>query len=87
MITQQKYILDLLKKMSFIDAKPLLTLVASGQQLSLYDDEPFSNPPTYRSIVGALQYLIISHPDLVYVVNQVCQFMHQPSSIHWTAIK
>lgn len=82
LLTQQKYILDLLKKTGFLDSKPVSTPVQSGQQLSLYDGEPFSDPPTYRSVVGALQYLTISRPDMVFAVNQVFQFMHQPSTIH-----
>ncbi|KAI5348130.1 hypothetical protein L3X38_001017 [Prunus dulcis] len=46
-----------------------------------------ANPDLYRSVVGALQYLTITRPDLSYAVNQVCQFMHSPTTMHWTAVK
>ena len=41
----------------------------------------------YRSIVGALQYLTLSRPDLTHAVNLVCQFMHQPGTSHFQAVK
>ncbi|BBH02745.1 transposable element gene [Prunus dulcis] len=36
---------------------------------------------------SALQYLTITRPDLSYAVNQVCQFMHSPTTLHWQAVK
>jgi histone deacetylase 1/2 len=41
----------------------------------------------YRSIVGGLQYLLITRPDLAFAVNRVCQFLHAPRCSHWTAVK
>lgn len=41
----------------------------------------------YRGAVGALQYLTWIRPDIPYDVNQVCQFMHKPTTSHWTIVK
>ncbi|BBH02820.1 hypothetical protein Prudu_013511 [Prunus dulcis] len=59
----------------------------SGQKLSLHGGEPLVDPSEYRQVVGALQYLTITRPDLSYAVNQVCQFMHSPTTLHWQAVK
>jgi hypothetical protein len=41
----------------------------------------------YRSIVGGLQYLTITRPDVSYAVNRVYQYLHAPRDTHWSAIK
>ena len=41
----------------------------------------------YRIIVGALQYLTLTRPDISFSVNKVCQFLHAPTTSHWTAVK
>ena len=41
----------------------------------------------YRSVVGALQYLTLARPDISFAVNKVCQYLHAPTSTHWTSVK
>jgi hypothetical protein len=41
----------------------------------------------YRSIVGGLQYLTITRPDISYAVNRVCHYLHAPRDTHWSAVK
>ena len=48
---------------------------------------PFSNPTLYRSLVGALQYLTITGPDIAHAVNSVSQFLHAPTIDHFLAVK
>jgi histone deacetylase 1/2 len=38
-------------------------------------------------MVGTLQYLILTRPDLSYAVNKLCQYLHAPTTLHWTAAK
>jgi histone deacetylase 1/2 len=40
----------------------------------------------YRSIVGALQYLTLTGPP-AFSINKVCQYLHTPNIVHWTAVK
>ncbi|KAM3253896.1 hypothetical protein ACQJBY_047783 [Aegilops geniculata] len=41
----------------------------------------------YRSLVGGLQYLTITRPDVSYAVNRVCQYLHAPRTTHLSAVK
>ena len=41
----------------------------------------------FRSVVGALQYLTLTRPDIAFAVNKACQFMHSPIEQHWGAAK
>ena len=75
-LTQTKYTMDLLHRTKFQDVKPISSLTHNGQKLSLYDGEPLPDPTEYRSVVGVLQCLTLTRPDIAFAVNQVCQFMH-----------
>lgn len=86
-LTQSKYAIDLLKRSNMAAAIPSKSPVISGTKLSAHDGDPISDVSSYRSIVGALQYLKMTRPDLAYAVNQVCQFMHQPRTSHLAAVK
>lgn len=68
-------------------AKPYSSLVVSGSKLSLLDGDPFPDPSDFRSAVGALQYLTWTRPDIAFAITQVCQFLHNLTTTHWTAVK
>lgn len=42
---------------------------------------------TYRSTIGALQYLLLTRPDFSFSVNKACLFLHSPADEHWKAVK
>ena len=86
-LTQHKYTLDLLAKAGMTDCKPLPTPSVVNQKLSICDGELYPDAVKYRSLVGMLQYLTFTRPDIVYSVNQVSQFMHEPKTGHMDAVK
>lgn len=53
-------------------AKPVSTPMAIASRLSLTDGPKFFDPTLYRSIVGSLQYISHTLPDVVFAVNKVC---------------
>ncbi|KAM1351501.1 hypothetical protein ACFXTH_005260 [Malus domestica] len=87
LVHQSKYIRDLLHKVHMFDSKPCTTPCHPHQKLLNHGSPPFHDPGLYRSIVGALQYLTFTRPDIAYSVNQVCQFMHSPLDSHFVAVK
>jgi hypothetical protein len=48
---------------------------------------PVADPSKYRNLVGALQYLTFTRPDVQYAIQQVCLHMHDPREPHLTAVK
>jgi hypothetical protein len=61
-----------------LDYKPKNTPMESKTK-GLHDDIPYSDPSFYHSIVGALQYLTLTRPNLSFYVNYVSQFLQSPS--------
>jgi hypothetical protein len=66
-----------------------MTLMVPTEYITLTDGEPLSpeNSTRYRSVLGALQYLLLTRPDISFSVNRVCQYMTVPTSVHWTTVK
>ena len=72
-----------------LQCKPVATPMSATDRLSAFDGDPLSSDDAteYRSLVGGLQYLTITRPDVSYAVNRVCQFLHAPTTSHWSAVK
>jgi hypothetical protein len=88
-LRQSKYISDLLTRSKMLGAKPYSSPCLAGSKLSNADGDPLSptDITTYCQTVGALQYCTFTRPDIAFSVNQLCQHMHHPSTLHWTAAK
>ena len=82
-LSQSKYVSDLLHRTTMFDTKPAHTPGAVGQNLSKFDGNPLTDVTQYQSVVGALQYLTMTRPDIAFAVNKACQFMQHPTSAHW----
>ncbi|KAK2992385.1 hypothetical protein RJ640_018304 [Escallonia rubra] len=82
-LSQCRYILDILQKTTMTDAKPLATPL----QLSKTTGTPLPDPSLYRQVIGSLQYLTITRPKLSFSINKLAQFMQTPTDHHWMALK
>ncbi|XP_026436607.1 uncharacterized protein LOC113334606 [Papaver somniferum] len=67
--------------------KPIQTPISTSGDISYDRSTLLTDATEYRSIVGSLQYLTFTRPDLAYVVNKVCHFMHAPTVFHWSLVK
>nr|KYP67571.1 Retrovirus-related Pol polyprotein from transposon TNT 1-94 [Cajanus cajan] len=86
-LTQSKYIRNLLNRTDMEASKPISSPMVSGCKLSKIRSEKFPDASLYRSVVGALQYATIIRPEISFSVNKVCQFMSQPLEQHWIVVK
>ena len=88
-LSQAKYATELLSRIGMQNCKSSPTPLSSSEPLSLTEGEPLHQEDItgYRSLVGGLQYLTLTRPDISFAVNNVCQYLHAPTTAHWTAAK
>lgn len=67
-ITQQKFTKELLQSSGLIDFRKALTPLPVNLKLSASEGTLLSDPTSYRSIVGKLNFLTNTRPDLSYTV-------------------
>jgi hypothetical protein len=68
-------------------AKDVTTPLSTSVSLKLADGSSSVDSTKYRRVIGALQYLSLTRPDISFAVNKLSQFMHSPTQTHWTATK
>ena len=81
LLTQTEYTISILRLLKMENCKPLSTpcpLTCSTVSSKLTDDSHL-----YRQIIGALQYLNFTRPDISYAVNQACRSKHSPQPTDW----
>ncbi|KAL5547546.1 hypothetical protein UlMin_002777 [Ulmus minor] len=54
-------------------------------KLTTTDGELLNDATKYRRLIGRLIYLTVTRPDIVYSVQTLSQFMHEPRKPHWDA--
>ncbi|KAE8697600.1 hypothetical protein F3Y22_tig00110621pilonHSYRG00550 [Hibiscus syriacus] len=86
LLSQRRYIVDLLVQTKMIDARPVATPLATSHILTLQSGTTL-NLTQFRAMVGSLQYPSLTRPDIAYVVNKLSQYMHRPTTEHWNAVK
>jgi histone deacetylase 1/2 len=89
LLSQQRYAADILARSGMSKCKAIDTPLCSTEKLSAFEGNPLGpvDSTKYRSMVGALQYLTLTRPDLCFAVNKVCQYLHAPTTVHWSAVK
>ncbi|GKA07840.1 ribonuclease H-like domain-containing protein [Tanacetum coccineum] len=85
-LSQSKFAEEILERAHMQHCNPCKTPVDTESKLGS-DGDPVSDPTLYRSLAGALQYLTFTRPNISYVVQQICLYMHDPRDPHFTALK
>jgi histone deacetylase 1/2 len=89
LLTQGKYVKDVLQRAHMMECKPVSSPLSTSEKLSAHEGDSLGpkDATAYRSIVGGLQYLTLTRPDISFAVNKVCQYLHAPTTVHWAAVK
>lgn len=86
-LLQSKYISDLLHCTNIHNSKSISTTISIIEKLTALDGCTFEYLQCYRSVVDSIQYLIFTRPDISFVMNRVCQYMHHPCLPYWQTVK
>ncbi|XP_058765320.1 uncharacterized mitochondrial protein AtMg00810-like [Vicia villosa] len=86
LISQRKYAMDILQETGLLNAKPADTPTDPSGKLLPNQGEPLSDPGRYMRLVGKLNYLTVTGPDISFAVSMVSQFLKSPCQEHMDAV-
>jgi hypothetical protein len=86
-LCQRAYAQRLLEKMGMEDCNPSLTPMETRLHLIKTNTEALVDATEYRSLVGALRYLVHTRPDLAHSVSYLSRFMAEPHGDHQSVVK
>nr|GEV32347.1 RNA-directed DNA polymerase, eukaryota [Tanacetum cinerariifolium] len=82
----KKYSMNLLRGAHMLNCNPTWTPIDTESKLGL-EGTPISDPTLYRSLADGLHCLTFTRPDLSYVMQHICLYMHDPREPHLAALK
>ena len=85
-LSQRKYVFDLLSETGKLGAKSCSSPMAPGLHL-IREGELFEDLERYKRLVGKLNYLIVTRPDIAHSVSVVSQYMSSPTVDNWAAVE
>ncbi|KAF3637033.1 hypothetical protein FXO38_23894 [Capsicum annuum] len=84
-VNQKKYTLDLLEELDVSQLPSVSSLLDPTVTLTSTTSDLLDDPTSYRYLIGKLNSLTHSRPDLCHVVLILSQFIQQPSIHHYNA--
>lgn len=78
-ISQMKYAKDLLFKFGMHNCKVAVTPMNANEKFQLEDGTDLADPSHYISLIGGLNYLTHTRPDIMFSVNMLSRYMHCPT--------
>ncbi|CAN1314677.1 Retrovirus-related Pol polyprotein from transposon RE2 [Linum perenne] len=76
--------MELLRKAGLVESNPVATPYYHPKT---DDTTPFDRPSDFRTLLGGLQYLQMTRPDIAYATNKLSQRMHSPTITDWVLLK
>jgi hypothetical protein len=75
-LTQHQFALNILERAGMVDCKLVSMPMDLQAKVSATSGPPVADLTQFKSLVGALQYLMFTRPDIAYTVLQICLHMH-----------
>eukprot|EP00253_Pinus_taeda_P020695 PITA_20695 len=85
--SQKKYIGYLLNRFGMTECNPLTTPMEQYIKLTSIEGKEFEDATKYRQLVGSLNYLTTTRPDISFAIRILSKFMEKPCEGHWSAAK
>ncbi|XP_019261486.1 PREDICTED: uncharacterized protein LOC109239388 [Nicotiana attenuata] len=85
-ISQQKYALDILEETGMMGCRPVDTPMDPNAKLLPGHGDLLRDPTRNRRLVGKLNYLTMTRPDISFSVSVVSQSMDSTCDSHWDAV-
>ncbi|GJV64324.1 uncharacterized mitochondrial protein-like protein, partial [Tanacetum coccineum] len=86
-ISQDKYVVEILKKFGFMEVKTASTPMETQKPLLKYEDGKEVYVYMYRSMIGSLMYLTSSRPYIMFEVCACARYQVNPKVSHLYAVK
>lgn len=85
-MSQKKFSLQLLSDCGLTSCKPVKTPLSLNLKLTLDQGVSLLDPTPYRALIGKLNFLTHTRPNLSFSVQYLSQFMQAPTSAHMEAL-
>ena len=86
-ISQAKYLKEFLNMFGLECCKPIGTPMITSHNLSSKDETPTIEKKNYRPIIGGLQYLTHTRPNIYNALGIVARFQANPMEYHFVVVK
>lgn len=86
-VSQEKYAVDLVKKFNMLNCEVAATPMNMNEKLKRGDGTELADERLFRSVVGGLNYLTHSRPDITFPVTAASRVLHNPTRQHLGAAK
>ncbi|KAL6311476.1 hypothetical protein AAG906_012064 [Vitis piasezkii] len=85
-VTQRKYVLDLLQETGMLGCKPVDTPMDPIGKIDKDNDSHPTDKDRYQRLVGKLIYLTHTRPDIGFAVSMVSRYMNNPTERHMKVV-
>uniref|UniRef100_A0A3Q7I2R0 Reverse transcriptase Ty1/copia-type domain-containing protein n=1 Tax=Solanum lycopersicum TaxID=4081 RepID=A0A3Q7I2R0_SOLLC len=86
-LNQSNYVNEILNDKLMTDCKSVHTPMSASELLTLFDGTHLTDATRYLRVLGKLQYLSFTRPDMAYAMHKLSKFMKAPSELHWKVVK